>query len=169
MGDQYFAQQENKMSKERLQSQCRSLDNVPLVTTGFGSEHERDEAALAAGDLHGGGQDRSGEFALLQTLRPQHIDIYMAYIDFLVPYTKSLKIANCHKLLLGSTSPNNIRDCLMSVQCRQGSASVLLCHCTPKRTRACKNSETKPSYRSSMVANVPEDICITGSITIRAN
>ena len=38
------------MSKERLQSQCNSLDNFPLMSIGFGSEYETGEAVLAAGD-----------------------------------------------------------------------------------------------------------------------
>lgn len=37
------------MSKERLQSQRSSLDNIPLMSTDFGSEYEMGEAVLAAG------------------------------------------------------------------------------------------------------------------------
>jgi len=41
--------QENSTSKERLQGQHSSLDNVPLMPIGFGLEYEMGEAALAAG------------------------------------------------------------------------------------------------------------------------
>lgn len=37
------------MSKERLQSQPSSLDNIPFMSIGFGSEHEMGEAVLVPG------------------------------------------------------------------------------------------------------------------------